>query len=31
MSGARCRSATRNKYEVDAETGHIVLERRLFT
>ena len=24
-------SGSRNKYEVDAETGHIVLDRRLFT
>ena len=22
---------SRNKYEVDAETGHVVLDRRLFT
>ena len=24
-------SGSRNKYEVEAETGHIVLDRRLFT
>ena len=24
-------SGSRNKYELDAETGHIVLDRRLFT